>query len=162
MSCSQKFWQGIIDEYYSKYCGIKDWHETLVHTAQREGKLEIPSGRHFPIIPDYRKRDPWPITIIKNYPVQGFGADLVMLARLEARKRLKMSGIEYKLISTIHDSIVLDTPKENLEIAAKILSDSISMIPELCKVVFDYPFSLPLTSEIQYGPNKKEMLDWKT
>jgi DNA polymerase I-like protein with 3'-5' exonuclease and polymerase domains len=99
----------------------------------------------------------WPITVIKNYPVQGFGADLVMLARLEANKRLKASGLEFKLISTIHDSIVADCPEHSYRAVGRILYDSIEAVPALCKQVFDYDFSLPLTSEVQYGMNKKEM-----
>jgi len=103
----------------------------------------------------------WPITVIKNYPVQGFGADLVMLARLEAKKRLRASGLEYALVSTIHDSIVADCPSEYVQEVGKILNDSIEYVPTLCKQVFGYDFSLPLTSEVQYGPNKKEMVDLK-
>lgn len=91
--------------------------------------------------------------------MQGFGSDLVMLARLETRKRLRETDLECKLISTIHDSIVVDTPKENVEAVGRILFDAIQAVPKLCKQVFDYDFSLPLTSEIQYGPNKKDMVD---
>ena len=164
VSKSQKFWQDVIDEYYAKYTGIKQWHDTLIHTAQRDGVLRIPSGRQFPIVPIRNKWNgsmDWPITVIKNYPVQGFGADLVMLARLEANKRLKESGLEYKLISTIHDSIVADCPSRVVSDIGRILNDSIESVPRLCKDVFGYPFSLPLTSEVQYGPNKKEMVDLK-
>lgn len=160
VSRSQKFWQNVIDEYYAKYTGIKDWHEQLIQTAQRNGFLEIPSGRQYPISPMVNKWNggmDWPITVIKNYPVQGFGADLVMLARLEANKRLKASGLEYKLISTIHDSIVADCPGHSYHDVGRILFDSIEAVPALCKKVFDYDFSLPLTSEVQYGPNKKDM-----
>lgn len=160
VSKSQKFWQNVIDEYYSKYSGIKEWHEQLILTAQRDGKLEIPSGRIFPINPIINKWNgglDWPITVIKNYPVQGFGADLVMLARLEVNKRLKQTDLEYKLISTIHDSIVIDAPSKNVEEIGRIMFDSIEYVPTLCKKCFDYDFSLPLTSEIQYGMNKKDM-----
>ena len=162
VSRNQKFWQNVIDEYYAKYTGIKAWHEQLIHTAQRNGRLEIPSGRHFPISPLVNKWNggmDWPITVIKNYPVQGFGADLVMLARLEANKRLKASGLEYKLVSTIHDSIVADCPTSCVGAVGRILYDSIEAVPALCKKVFGYDFSLPLTSEIQVGKNKKEMID---
>jgi DNA polymerase-1 len=91
--------------------------------------------------------------------VQGFGADLVMLARLEARKRLREAGIEALLISTIHDSIVADCPEENVETVGRILNDSVEAVPDLCRQVFDYDFSLPLTAEVQFGPNKKQMKD---
>ena len=164
VSKSQKFWQNIIDEYYAKYTGIKSWHEKLIETAQREGRLEIPSGRYYPIVPKSNQWNgglEWPITQIKNYPVQGYGAELVMLARLEARKRLKESGLECQLISTIHDSIVADTPSKNAEAVGRILLESIEAVPSLCKRVFGVEFSLPLTAEVQCGHNKKEMIDMK-
>ena len=157
VSTSEKYWARIIEEYYDKYRGIKTWHSNLINDAKRNGKLEIPSGRFFPIVPNWAKKEPWPLTIIKNYPVQGFGADLVMLARLEAKKRLEESELEAKLISTIHDSIVADSPEKNVYAVGKILSDSIAVVPELCRKLFGYEFSLPLTSEVQFGPNKKDM-----
>jgi DNA polymerase-1 len=159
VSTSERYWQGIIDEYYDKYRGIQKWHNSLIDTAIRNGQLEIPSGRIYPIAPDYTKRNPWPHTIIKNYPVQGFGADLVMLARLEARKRLRESGLEGVLVSTIHDSIVADCPEKNVEAIGRILNNSVEAVPKLSRQCFGYNFSLPLTAEVQYGPNKKEMSD---
>jgi DNA polymerase-1 len=162
VSRSQKFWQNIIDEYYTKYTGIKEWRENQILIAQKTGRLEIPSGRFFPIVPIINKWNgglDWPVTVIKNYPVQGFGAELVMLARLEANRRLKESGIEYKLISTIHDSIVVDTLSCYEEQVGRILKESIEAVPALCSRVFGYEFSLPLTAEIQYGMNKKDMKD---
>lgn len=162
VSSSEKFWQGIIDEYYEKYQGIRRWHNDLINTAQREGRLEIPSGRFFPIVPDYSKRNPWPHTIIKNYPVQGFGADLVLLARLRAKQLLReYGGLLAVLISTIHDSIVADCPENEVAIVAKLLKQAVDEIPIYCRRVFGYDFTLPMTAEVQYGLNKKEMLDIK-
>lgn len=160
VSTSEKFWQGVIDEYYEKYKGIRKWHDHLINTAKRNGQLEIPSGRFFPIKPDFNKRgEPWPITVIKNYPVQGFGADLVMLARLQAAKNLRIAGVKSVLISTIHDSIVADCPENEVELVGKILNDAVEAVPDLCRKTFGYDFSLPLNSEVQYGPNKRDMHD---
>lgn len=160
VSTSEKFWQNVIDEYYEKYTGIRKWHNDLIDTAKRNGYLEIPSGRRYPITPNYEKRgEPWPLTVIKNYPVQGFGADLVMLARLEAAKRLRQASIHALLISTIHDSIVADCPEDEVEQVGRILNESVEAVPKLCRQVFGYEFSLPMTAEVQYGPNKKEMKD---
>jgi DNA polymerase I-like protein with 3'-5' exonuclease and polymerase domains len=160
VSSSEKFWQGIIDEYYAKYTGIAKWHKSLIETAQREGQLEIPSGRFYPITPDYSKKNPWPHTIIKNYPVQGFGADLVMLARLQAAKLLKAAGVKGSvLISTIHDSIVADCINAEVELVGRLLKQAVEDVPRLCKQTFHYDFKLPLTAEVQYGPNKRDMKD---
>lgn len=159
VSTSEKYWQRVIDEYYDKYKGIRKWHNWLINYAKLNGKLEIPSGRFYPITPDWSKREPWPLTVIKNYPVQGFGADLVMLARLEAAKRLREARLRALLISTIHDSIVADCPDDEVEEVGRILSLSVESVPRLCRMVFGYDFSLPMASEVQYGLNKKDMKD---
>lgn len=158
VSSSQKFWQGVIDQYYEKYSGIRTWHEDLLRLAKKDGFIEIPSGRYYAFTPTFKYGDwKWPLTTIKNYPVQGFGADLVMLARIEFARLLRLSGIEALIVGTIHDSIVVDTPSANVLAVARLLKQAVESVPELCKKYFDYPFSLPLTCEIQTGPNKLDM-----
>lgn len=166
ISSSERYWQEVIDKYYTKYAGIKSWHANLIQTAIKTGQLEIPSGRIFPI--NKNERGNWPQTIIKNYPVQGFGADLVMLARLQAHKLLRekygvdagvTANTKPVLISTIHDSIVADCLEKDVEEVGRILNQSVEMVPKLCAQVFGYEFSLPMTAEVQYGPNKKDMKD---
>lgn len=158
VSSSMEFWQGVIDAYYTKYKGIKQWHDSLLELVKKQGYLEIPSGRCYTFEAQYKHGDwQWPLTTIKNYPVQGFGADLVMLARIEFFKRLKASGLEALFIQTIHDSLVVDCPSKNVEAVGKLLRESIEVVPQRCLEVFGYPFSLPLTCEIQYGPNRLDM-----
>lgn len=154
---NEKEWQAVIDAYYSKYWGMAIWHQNLIKEAQTTGRLVVPSGRYFPIVPDFHKKNSWPITVIKNYPVQGFGADLVMLARLEFMKNFRASGLEGVVVSTIHDSIVVDTPSRNVYNISLLLKTAIEKVPELCKTIWKYDFYLPLTCEIQAGMNKLEM-----
>jgi len=153
----QKQWQEVIDKFYNKYRGIHAWHKRLIYEAQSTGRIGIPSGRYYPISPDYKKREPWPLTIIKNYPVQGFGADLVMLARLRANQLLEQSGLEALLVCTIHDSIVADCPTGNVGAVGRILKQAVEEVPGLVKEIWNYNFVLPLTAEVQYGPNKADM-----
>lgn len=162
MGYSDKKWQEVIDAFYKKYQGGYQWHARLIREAQSNGRLTIPSGRYFPFSPErrYNGELKWPITQIKNYPVQGFGADLVMLARLEASKRLRASGLTSAvLISTVHDSIVADCRSEDVAAVGRILYESVASVPQLCHKVWGYDFSIPLTSEVQYGPNKKDLTD---
>lgn len=157
VSTSEKFWQKVIDAYYEKYYGIKLWHDELIHEAKTTGRLYIPSGRYFPITPDFTKRQPWPLTIIKNYVVQGTGADLVMLARCRAMQLLRQANIEALFVSTVHDSIVVDTPSKNCYTISKLLQNAIEDVPRLVKQVWKYDFTLPLTCEIKVGMNNKDM-----
>lgn len=163
VSTSEKFWQDVIDKYYTKYSGIAAWHRGLDHEAKTTGRLTIPSGRYYPFTYEQTKYGvKWPDTKVKNYPVQGFGADLVLLARLETAKRLRDADFPALLVSTIHDSIVVDTPKENVYNVSKILKESIEAVPALCQRVWGYDFVLPLTCEISAGPNKKDMTQVET
>jgi DNA polymerase I-like protein with 3'-5' exonuclease and polymerase domains len=158
VSSSVKFWEDRIRDYYTKYKGIKKWHDKLIDTAKRQGYIEIPSGRYYCYEPIFINGEwKWPLTTIKNYPVQGFGADLVMLARIEAFKQLKATGLEFKMVGTIHDSIIVDTPSKNCYTISMVLKNAIEAVPNLCREHFNYDFSLPLTCEIQAGPNKLEM-----
>jgi len=158
VSTDVAFWQGVIDEYYNKYQGIKKWHDELLETVKKTGFLEIPSGRIYAFKPIYKGGDwQWPTTTIKNYPVQGFGADLVMLARIEFWKRFKASGLEGKFIQTIHDSLVVDTPEKNVYTVGMMLKESVEAVPDLCRQHFNYNFSLPMNCEIQVGKNKKDL-----
>lgn len=79
---SQKQWERVIEDYYNKYQGIARWHKEIINIVHETGFLESPSGRLY----DYRellKRPDWYyMPKIKNYPVQGFGADIVMMARV--------------------------------------------------------------------------------
>ncbi len=158
VSTKERFWQEVIDKYYAKYTGIAKWHKAIDYEAKQNGKLTIPSGRYYPFAYEPTKwGTKWPDTKVKNYPVQGFGADLVMLARLETAKRIRESNLSALLVSTIHDSIVVDTPEENVYNIGRILKDSIEAVPALCKQIWQYDFSLPLTCEVSAGPNKKDM-----
>jgi DNA polymerase I-like protein with 3'-5' exonuclease and polymerase domains len=158
VSTSERFWQDVIDKYYAKYSGIAKWHAEIEYVAKNTGRLVIPSGRYYPFEYEQTKYGvKWPSTKVKNYPVQGFGADLVMLARLEFFRRFRESGIPGALVSTIHDSIVVDCPAEYVPLVAKLLKESIEAVPALCKKLWNYDFSLPLTCEVSAGLNKKDM-----
>jgi DNA polymerase-1 len=158
---SERQWQKVIDEYYAKYKGLRAWHEQLPNICRNNGGiLTIPSGRHFDFSDSFKKFNKWPLTKLKNYPVQGFGADLVKLARIEFCRMLDESGLDALFIQTIHDSLVADAPSKNVDAAAQMMQLAIAKIPELCYTMYGYEFSLPMTSEITIGQNKKEMEQW--
>ncbi len=158
VSTSVKFWDERIVDYYSKYTGIRKWHDQLLAEVKRNGYITIPSGRFYTFKPVLKRGDwEWPLTTIKNFPVQGFGADLVMLARIYAYRLLQESGLEFVMVGTVHDSIVVDCPSQNVKAIALLLKQAVEAVPKLCQESFGYAFSLPLTCEIQTGMNKLDM-----
>lgn len=79
------------------------------------------------------------------------------LARLSAVRRIRDAGIECKLISTVHDSIVWDTREANLQAIAAICDGVFKDIPKNIKAIFGYDWKTPLACESKYGPNMTDM-----
>lgn len=160
ISRNEKFWQGIIDEFYSKYKGIHKWHNGIIKTVQSTGKLVMPTGRIYQF-QTYTQRDgslKWPLTQIKNYPVQGLGADLVAIGRVALWRRVKREGIAPVLFqSTVHDSIDLDTTPELCYTICKMCKEAIADIPINFERLFKTKFNLPISAEVGYGPNLKDL-----
>jgi DNA polymerase-1 len=158
---SERQWQAVIDEYYEKYKGLGRWHAQLPNIArENNGILTIPSGRFYDFSSHFKQFNKWPLPKLKNYPVQGFGADLVKLARIEFYNRLVEIDIDAVFCGTIHDSLIADCHKKHVDDVAQLMQDSIAKIPELCYNIYGYEFSLPMTSEILIGMNKKELVEW--
>lgn len=161
VSTSEKFWQGVIDEFYTKYIGIATWHTNLIQEASSTGKLRMPTGRIYNFNSSQRGNDlVWPRTKILNYPVQGFAADLMALARVSFRKRFHRLGIQGLLINTIHDSIVVDVPTNEVLRVVKLFEDVFRDIPLNFERVFGIKFNLPTRCEISYGMDKYNLWEY--
>jgi DNA polymerase I-like protein with 3'-5' exonuclease and polymerase domains len=154
VSKSEKFWQRVIDGTYEKYPELARWHTKIVQEAIETGKVKTPFGREFVYEDPMKQR-----TQILNFSVQGTGADVMMVARISAYRRLKgISGIS--LINTVHDSIVCDVSENNLDKCCEVLYSVFVDLPKNLSKMFNLDWNVPLTCEIEYGPNNKEMTEW--
>lgn len=158
VSKSVEFWDGVNDKFYSKYSGLdgchKHWCELvlsgrpIVGPLGREWFIPLKSGGEFKI--------PW--SLLSNYPVQGTGADLMAIARVSAFRRIKATGMEFKFISTVHDSLVGDTPSKNVQQVTDIFYDVFEdLIPNI-KKLFKYDWQTPLACEVKSGPNMRDQI----
>jgi|TARA_R100001369_G_C3319069_1_gene168616 DNA polymerase I-like protein with 3'-5' exonuclease and polymerase domains len=150
---NESFWQDVIDAFYNKYQRLYKWHEEIQFKAKREQKLIMPTGRIYHFEPEVKfDRVKYPRTKILNYPVQGLGADLMAIARVSLRNRLKgKKGIQ--LVNTVHDSIIVDfDPKvcytnDLVNIVDKCFND----VPDNFKKLFGVDFNLPMRVECEVG-----------
>lgn len=158
VSQDEKFWQKVIDKFYKKYSGIAEWHANLEMEAMRTGRITIPTGRFFPFAPNERGK--WPRTQILNYPVQGFGADLMVLARvLLKRELLGIDGV--KFVCTVHDSIVWDVEGSKVDLVVETIYKTWDKIPQEFERIFRVPLDLPPKVEVSVGPNWKDQTEIK-
>lgn len=155
VSTDPKFWDELSEKFYSKYHGIDRCHKRWAEQVVSGQPIEGPLGRAWTIGMKEGFKIPW--TTLTNYPVQGTGADVMMIARISAFKRIKEAGILCDFISTVHDSIVVDTKKEHVQFVVDTFHNVFDDVPKNIKAVFGYNWTLPMGCECKVGMNMKEM-----
>ena len=155
------FWEDVIEKYYTKYKGLKKWHDTIIKEATTTGKVISPLGRSFGFEMQKKWNGDmvWPVTDIKNYPVQGTGADIVCMSRVMIHKRLQKLRLSGKLISTVHDSIVADCPQQEVNTFCKVFDEEIAKTPVYLSKYFGVDFNLPLVGEVSVGNNMLDLTE---
>lgn len=163
VSSSSKFWDGMNEKFYKKYKGIDECHSKWKDIVVAGRPIEGPLGRSWtiPMGRDYKGELKVPWTTLSNYPVQGTGADVMMMARIMAYKRIKQAKIDCLFRSTVHDSIVLDCYKKDLLRLKEIFEQVFADLPKEIKKVFGYDWLVPMACECKYGLNMKEMKGFK-
>lgn len=157
ISTSEKYWQNAIDTWYNKYRGIKQWHTRLVREAIETGKVVSPTGREYKF---QKYNGEYKDTQIKNYVVQGSGADLMALARVSFFNRMKkLNYTDCLLVNTVHDSILVDMDEKVCDtmVIAKTLHSVFEDIPANFKKLFGVEFNVPMAAEVLAGPNWEDM-----
>lgn len=159
VSTSPNFWDYMNEKFYNKYDSLNKTHHRWKDIVMSGKPIVGPLGRewHIPIHRDFRGELKIPWTTLSNYPIQGTGADIMMLARLSAHKRMQKANIKADLISTVHDSIVWDTTEEFLLPIKKICDDVFADLPKNIERLFGYKWETPMACESKYGPNMKNM-----
>jgi len=168
VSSDPKFWAEVGRKFFAKYKGIDDTHRKWADLVAGGKCLVGPSGREWdiPLRRDNHGDLEIPWTTLTNYPVQGTGADVMMLARLSFHRRLRAAGITALLVSTVHDSIVVDTPSSYVAIVAELFYQVFDDLIANIKKCWGYEWVVPLDCEVKYGMNQldqtkitREMLD---
>lgn len=158
ISKSKAYWKDVVDAYYDKYRGIGAWHTKIIREVVETNKLVAPTGREY-----YFQKfgGQYKDTQIKNYAVQGTGADLMALARVSAHNRLKKLGYGDKclVVNTVHDSIILDFDIKHcdLTVLSNLFHSVFKDLPSNFEKMFGVEFNVPMACEIQYGNNWSDM-----
>lgn len=100
-------------------------------------------------------------TQIKNYPIQGFGAEI--LAEFRGNLIRKLIGREDRVvaINTVHDSIVFDCKNEILHKFITWLDEESKGVAKLIETRYNVVVNLPFRFDISYGPNWKELKEYE-
>jgi DNA polymerase-1 len=83
-----------------------------------------------------------------NAPIQGTAADIMKIAMIKIPPAIEAAGLSGKMLLQVHDELVLECPKDEMEKTARLVQ----------AVMTDaYPLSIPLETEARWGLNWGEM-----
>lgn len=125
----------LIDQYFRQYQGLKNYMDNTVEFARKNGFVTTLMGRKR-YIRDIDSRN----SLIRsnaervaiNTPIQGTAADMIKLAMIHIHKAFKEHGFDTKMILQVHDELVFDAPKNEVEKVKPIIEDKMkTAIPNL-------------------------------
>jgi len=123
-----------IEAYFAKYPGISDYLEQVKVKARAEQYVETLLGRrrYLPDInsPNFNVRGGAERMAI-NMPIQGTAADIMKLAMIRVQKRLDDEGMKTKMLLQVHDELVLETPKEEMDALKDLVFDEMPAAMDL-------------------------------
>ena len=131
LEISEKEAENMITTYFQKYPGIKKFLDGSARHAVKHGYTVTVSGRkRFYTVPEYNHPDRKTIQrsverAAKNACIQGGNADTIKESMIYAVDRLEKSGLDAKLILSVHDEVVIESRKEHTQEARKIVEQSL-------------------------------------
>ena len=137
--------QEYIDKYFETYSDVKAYMQANVSQASQVGYVETLLGRRRVIneikASNYNVRS-FGERAAMNMPLQGSSADIIKIAMINVRERLKKGNYKAKLVLQVHDELVIDCPNDEKEAVAKILQEEMENAVSL---------RVPLTVEVGIG-----------
>lgn len=147
LGVSTKEAQEFINKYFATYPKVRSFMSGVISEARRQSYVQTLWGRrrYFANLNDrndpVRKADE---RAACNAPLQGSASDLIKLAMIRLHKELASRNLQAKLILQVHDELVLNVPKAQLEETKEVVRESMQM---------DQPLLVPLRVDIGVGPN---------
>ncbi|HCS97179.1 MAG TPA: DNA polymerase I [Lachnospiraceae bacterium] len=134
LDISRKEAEGYIEKYFATYGRVKKFLDRTVEDAKKNGYTVTMFGRRRPI-PELASSNfmtrSFGERAAMNAPVQGTAADIIKIAMVRVNRRLKEEHLQSKLVLQIHDELIIETKKEELEIVQKILVEEMMHAADL-------------------------------
>ena len=134
-----------IEDYHKTYPGIKDYMNNVIEEAKAFEYVKTLFGRIRTVKEinnkNYLIRSAAE-RICLNTPIQGTAADIMKKAMIDVYNEFKNKDLKSKILVQVHDELVIDCKKDEIDIVKEILKD------KMCNV---YKLSVNLDVDINYG-----------
>ena len=143
--------QSFIDKYFQHYPGVKKYMVGEIEFVGKYGYVETIFGRKRYLSselmsPNYQIRE-FAHRAAINQPLQGTAADLIKMAMIEVQNKLEEKNLKTKMIMQVHDELVFEVPKNELEEVKELVKSAMEL---------GQPLKVPLELDINIGSSWKE------
>ncbi|HET8527184.1 MAG TPA: DNA polymerase, partial [Actinomycetota bacterium] len=142
--------QEFIDSYFAAFPQIREYLDRQVARAAAEGFTETLLGRRR-YIPELQAANPrvrdMGRRMALNAPIQGSAADVFKLGMIRVDGALRESDLDTRMLLTVHDELVFEVPKKQVEGAAEVVKREMEAA---------YDLEVPLRADIGWGQNWAE------
>ena len=134
-----------MDKYFATYSGVRAYMDQVVEQAKADGYVSTLMGRRR-WLPELKSSNfntrSFGERVALNMPIQGTAADIIKLAMIQVRDRLRAEGLEARLVLQVHDELIVECPEWETERVKALLEGEMEHVVEL---------ALPLTAEAHAG-----------
>ncbi len=137
--------RGLMEEYFARFGGVRDYLHEVVARARATGYTETMMGRrrYLPdLSSDLRQRRDMAERMALNAPIQGSAADIMKVAMIKADEALSATGLRSRLLLQVHDELVVEIAAGEGDEVAALLRDAMGSAASL---------SVPLEVSIGVG-----------
>ncbi len=116
--------QGLMDDYFSRFGGVRDYLRGLVDEARQTGFTETILGRrrYLPdLVSDNRQRREMAERMALNAPIQGSAADIIKVAMLNVERAIDVAGLGSRMLLQVHDELVFEVAPGELDQLEKLV-----------------------------------------
>ena len=139
LSITRKEAAAYIEKYFETYPKIKGFLDGLVKDGKEYGYVTTMFGRRRPV-PELKSSNfmqrSFGERVAMNSPIQGTAADIIKIAMNHVYERMKKEGLQSRLVLQVHDELLIETKKEEIEEVSRILEEEMKGAAKL-KVELD-------------------------
>ena len=141
-----------IEKYFATYPRVKAYMEGTVLEAEEKGFVETIFGRKRYLATELSSSNGMIREFAKraaiNQPIQGTAADLMKIAMIDFSKKLKENNLKSKMIMQVHDELVVEVVKSELDVVTNLVKEAMEL---------NQPLSVPLVVDVNVGESWKEL-----
>ncbi len=141
--------RAFIERYHEKYPKVEDWLHEQGENAKRDGFVEtlFCRRRYLPELQSgNRNIYNFGLRAAMNAPVQGTAADIIKMAMVDTSRALKDAGVVASIILQVHDELIIECKKEDVERVKILLRDAMENVMKL-----DVPLVVNVSSGRTWG-----------